>query len=117
MSWGKDSAHITVSALFDDFNGDGKVNLFVANDSYPNYLYRNLGDGTFKEDALASGVAFNADGASTNMGVAIGDYDNDRESDLLATTFSEITFHSFTKDSGFYEDISSSVGRELPLPC
>jgi hypothetical protein len=110
------AAYYGFSAVFDDFNGDGKVDLFVANDSCPNYLYRNLGEGTFKEDALASGVAFNADGLpQTNMGVAIGDYDNDGKIDLLTTTFSEDYFPLFhQKTPGFYEDISSSVGLRTP---
>ena len=106
------AAYYGFSAVFDDFNGDGKLDIFVANDSCPNYLYRNLGDGTFKEVALDSGVAFNADGrAQTNMGVAVGDYDNDGKIDLLTTTFSEDYFPLFhQKTPGFYEDISSSVG-------
>ncbi len=107
------------SAVFDDFNGDGKLDIFVANDSCPNYLYRNLGDGTFKEDALDSGVALNADGrAQTNMGVAVGDYDNDGKIDLLVTTFSEDYFPLFhQKTPGFYEDISLSAGlRIITLP-
>ena len=113
------AAYYGFSAVFDDFNGDGKLDIFVANDSCPNYLYRNQGDGTFKEDALDSGVALNADGrAQTNMGVGVGDYDNDGKIDLLVTTFSEDYFPLFhQKTPGFYEDISLSAGlRIITLP-
>jgi hypothetical protein len=114
------AAYYGFSAVFDDFNGDGKIDLFVANDSCPNYLYRNLGDGTFQEVGLTSGVAFKADGLpQANMGVAVGDYDNDGKIDLLTTTFSEDYFPLFHQTtSGFYEEISSAVGLQtvtLPL--
>ena len=61
-------------------------------------------------------MAFNADGLpQTNMGVAVGDYDNDGKIDLLTTTFSEDYFPLFhQKTPGFYEDISSSVGLRTP---
>jgi len=113
------SAFYGFSAVFDDFDGDGKVDLFVANDTCPNYLYQNLGNGTFKEVALVRGVAFNVDGrVQANMGVAIGDYDNDGKTDILTTTFSEDYFPLFyQKTPGFYEDVSLSVGlRAATLP-
>jgi hypothetical protein len=100
------------SVVFEDFNGDGKPDIFVANDSGANYLYLNGGNGTFRESALSSGVAFNADGQpQANMGVAVGDYDNDGDLDLLTTTFSEDYFPLFQQTSpGFYEDVSSASG-------
>jgi enediyne biosynthesis protein E4 len=106
------SAFHGLAAVFEDFNGDGKVDLFVANDSDPNYLYLNLGNGTFKESAVLSGVAFNVDGTvQANMGVAVGDYDNDGRMDLLTTTFEDAHFPFFAQDaSGFFEDISGRVG-------
>ncbi len=104
------------TAVFDDFNGDGKIDLFVANDSGPNYLYLNRGNGRFQESALSSGVAFNGDGKTqANMGVAVGDYDNDGKLDLLATTFSEDYFPLFRQQSpGLFEDVSNRVGLALP---
>ncbi len=100
------------SVLFDDFNQDGKIDIFVANDSDPNYLYLNQGDGTFQEAALPSGVAFSGDGrAQSNMGVAAGDFNNDGLLDLLTTTFSEDYFPFFQQRSpGFFEDSSAPVG-------
>ncbi|MEO8127959.1 MAG: CRTAC1 family protein, partial [Bryobacteraceae bacterium] len=104
------------TAVFDDFNGDGKIDLFVANDSGPNYFYRNLGNGKFRESALSAGVAFNADGKTqANMGVAVGDYDNDGKLDFLTTTFSEDYFPLFRQQAaGIFEDVSNRVGLELP---
>ena len=66
-----------LGALFADVNGDGKPDLLVANDSTPNYLYINKGDGTFEDDSYASGYALNEDGREiANMGIAAGDYEN-----------------------------------------
>ncbi len=98
--------------VFHDFNGDGKPDIFVANDSDPNYLYLNRGDGTFEEAGLISGVALSADGKSqSNMGVAVGDYDNDGLIDLLTTTFSEDYFPLFRQaQRGFYQDVSARAG-------
>ena len=100
------------SVVFEDFNQDGKPDIFVANDSGANYLYLNAGDGTFRESALSSGVAFNANGQSqANMGAAIGDYDNDGHIDLLTTTFSEDYFPLFQQTApGFFEEVSAAAG-------
>src|SRR5437660_19613 len=57
-----------------DFNGDGLVDIYVANDTAANRLWLNQGDGTFKESGLETGVAYSADGlAKAGMGVALGD--------------------------------------------
>jgi len=100
------------TVVFDDFNGDGKLDIFVANDSDPNYLYLNQGNGVFKEAGLASGVAVNGDGqAQSNMGVAVGDFDNNGLLDLLTTTFSEDYFPLFRQESpGIYEDATAAAG-------
>lgn len=100
------------TVVFDDFNGDGRPDIFVANDSSPNYLYVNTGKGTFTEDGLASGLAFNGDGKSqANMGVAVGDVNNDGLLDVLTTTFSEDYFPLFEQTRvGEYEDVSARVG-------
>ena len=100
------------AVLFEDLNGDGKPDLFVANDSCPNYLYLNTGNGTFKEAGLTSGVAMNGDGRTqANMGIASGDFDNDGDPDLLTTTFSEDYFPLFEQQKpGLYEDVTFRVG-------
>ena len=106
------------TAVFEDFDQDGKLDLFVANDSGRNFLYLNQG-GTFREDALASGVAYNAHGKQqADMGVALGDYDSDGDLDLLTTTFSEDYFPLFEQQApGLFEDVSYGVGlRNATMP-
>jgi hypothetical protein len=95
-----------------DFNGDGRIDIFVANDSDPNYLFLNQGDGTFKEEALDRGVAFNADGRTqSNMGVAVGEYGKSGHLDVLTTTFNKDYFPLFRQSkSGIYEDVASAAG-------
>ena len=76
--------------VFADVNNDGKVDLAVADDSTPNYLYINKGNGTFEDDSYASGFALNGDGRETaGMGLAVGDYRNNGLLDLLVTDFSD----------------------------
>jgi enediyne biosynthesis protein E4 len=100
------------TVVMGDFNQDGKSDIFVANDSVPNYLYLNTGKGAFDEAGLVSGVAYNADGkAQANMGAAIADVDNDGDLDILTTTFSEDYFPLFEqKSAGLYEDVSARAG-------
>jgi hypothetical protein len=79
-----------LAAVFVDINNDGRPDLLVANDSTPNYLYLNKGDGTFEDISYASGYALNKDGRETaSMGIAIGDYRNNGLLDLYHTTFSD----------------------------
>src|SRR5580698_9063507 len=78
------------SSTFVDVNNDGKVDLIVANDSMPNYLYINKGDGTFQDASFYSGFALNQDARETaSMGLGVGDYLNNGRVDLYTTTFSD----------------------------
>ena len=87
-----------IGVAFFDFDDDGRLDLFVANDSSPNYLYRNKGDGTFQDVSFASGAAFNEAGQEqAHMGVAVGDYDRDGRDDLHVTNFendANILYHN-----------------------
>jgi hypothetical protein len=84
------SGYYGLSSVFVDVDGDGKPDLLVANDSTPNYLYLNKGDGTFEDVSYASGYALNKDGRETaSMGIAIGDYRNNGLLDIFNTTFSD----------------------------
>src|SRR6202034_2167141 len=67
-----------------------KMDLIGANDSTPNYLYINKGNGTVEDDSYLSGFALNADGReAANMGLAAGDYENNGHMDVVSTTFSD----------------------------
>ena len=95
-----------------DFDDDGRPDLYVANDSDPNYLYRNEGNGRFKEIGVTSFSAFDANGlAQASMGVALGDVDGDGIPDLFVTNFSE-DFATLYKGLGhaFFEDASKTTG-------
>jgi hypothetical protein len=79
-----------LASLFVDLNDDGRPELLVADDSTPNYLYRNKGDGTFEDLSFESGYAVNHDGRETaTMGIAVGDDRNNGRLDILSTDFSD----------------------------
>jgi hypothetical protein len=94
-----------------DFDNDGWHDIFVANDSMPNYLWHNKGNGTFEEIALEAGCALSADGrAQSNMGIAVGDYDNDGWLDLFVTHFSEDYNTLYHNNHGRFEDVTYEAG-------
>src|SRR5688572_18982619 len=73
-----------------DFDEDGRIDIFVANDSTPNFHYRNNGDGTFKEIGFTAGTAVNENGSEQGcMGVTAADYDHDGRMDLFVTNFAD----------------------------
>lgn len=79
-----------LASLFVDVNNDGKPDLLVADDSTPNYLYLNKGDGTFEDASFASGYALNESGRETaSMGIASGDLLHNGLIDVFNTTFSD----------------------------
>src|SRR6266852_200296 len=78
------------SSVFVDVDDDGWVDLAVANDSVPKYLYRNRHDGTFEDISYLSGFALNDDGREqAAMGIAVGDYNRDGRVDFYITNFSD----------------------------
>lgn len=81
---------------FADYDQDGWTDVAVANDSHPQFLFRNLGDGTFSEEAMVAGTAFDDHGAEfAGMGVLFRDLDGDGLPDLLVTTLSQERYALF----------------------
>jgi hypothetical protein len=99
-----------------DYDDDGFVDLFVANDSNPNFLYHNLGNGRFESAGLAAGVAVNGDArVQAGMGVDAGDYDGDFRTDLVLTTFAQDRYTLYHNIDGHqFEDASTSAGIAAP---
>jgi enediyne biosynthesis protein E4 len=100
------------TAVTGDFDEDGKLDIFVADDSDPNRLFINKGNCTFQEAALDRGLAFNADGrAQSNMGIAVGEYGSSGRLDLLTTTFNKDYFPLFRQGKmGDFEEIAATTG-------
>jgi hypothetical protein len=95
-----------------DFDGDGWPDIFIANDGAANHLWINQKNGTFKEQAVQRGVAFNGmSKAQAGMGIALGDVDGDGHPDLFVTHLTEET-HTLWKQSprGLYQDQTARAG-------
>ncbi|MCY3932862.1 MAG: CRTAC1 family protein [Acidobacteria bacterium] len=94
-----------------DFDGDGLSDLYVANDQAANHLWLNRGDGTFREDALARGAAFNELGQpEAGMGIAVADPDGDGDLDLFLTHLSGETNTFYRNDGGgFFHDVTDEA--------
>ncbi len=108
-----------LGVICSDFDEDGFVDIFVANDSTPNFLYHNNGDGRFKEIAFISGTAVNESGSEQGcMGVTLGDYDHDGRLDLFITNFDDeynTLYHNDGHNS--FTDVSYAAKvAEVSLP-
>ncbi len=113
----QDKAHYYgLASLFIDVNGDGKPDLLVADDSTPNYLYLNKGDGTFEDASFASGYALNESGRETaSMGIAAGDMQHNGRIDVYNTTFSDDYKPLYQNDGeGNFTDVSYQLGIAEP---
>ena len=112
-------AYYGLTAVFADVNNDGKVDLMVANDSTPNYLYLNKGNGTFEDISYVSGYALNENGRETaSMGIAVGDYRNNGLLDLYNTVFSDDYNPLYRNDGDAnFTDVSYRLGMaEVTIP-
>lgn len=82
--------YMGLGVVMADFDRDGRLDIYVANDSTPSALYHNNGDGTFTDIAPQAGVAYSAEGQEqAGMGTDVGDYDNDGWPDLIKGNFSD----------------------------
>jgi hypothetical protein len=99
-----------------DYNGDGWLDLYVANDATPNQLWINQRDGTFADEGLLSGAALNAAGnPEGSMGIASGDFDLDGDEDLFVTNIIGETFAFYVSDGrGNFDDGRVRVGVAAP---
>jgi hypothetical protein len=90
-----------MGVAFHDYDGDGFTDIFVANDLMEQFLFRNRGNGTFEEHALAAGVALSDDGkAYSGMGAAFADYDNDGLPDIVVTNLALEKWALYRNDGG-----------------
>jgi len=97
---------------FADYDADGFVDVYVANDSVQSQLFHNLGDGRFEEVGLLAGVGFNEDGKTfAGMGVDFADYDNDGRPDLVVTDLSNERYRLFRQSGdGSFQDLTHVSG-------
>jgi hypothetical protein len=99
-----------------DFNRDGLPDLYIANDLYANRMWINRGNGTFADEAVARGAAYNGKGdAQASMGMALGDVNGDGALDLLSTHFAEETGTFYLNDGGgYFTDATDAAGITGP---
>jgi hypothetical protein len=105
-----------LGVVWADFNNTGRQDIYVANDSTPNYLYKNLGNGTFKEIGFDSGTAFSDDGSEqASMGVAVGDYLHTGRPSLFVTNFENENDDLYRNDGDWnFTETSWAAGVASP---
>ena len=110
------NAFYGLASAFVDLNDDGKVDLLVANDSTPNYLYLNKGYGVFEDASYISGYALNQEGRETaSMGIAIGDYQNSGRLSVANSDFSDDYDVLYRNDGDAnFTDVSYQAGIAAP---
>jgi len=94
-----------------DYDDDGWIDLYVANDTHANYLYRNRADGTFEDVALLAGVALDENGGTQGgMGVAVGDFAGDGLFSLFVTNFADEYSDLYKNEGAYFTDVSFASG-------
>lgn len=100
-----------MGVAFADYDGDGLTDVFVSNDTYPNFLLHNNGDGTFKDVALEAGVAYTSNGSSVaGMGAEFRDLNNDGLPDIFHTPMFGNTFPLYRNSKNQFDDITEVSG-------
>jgi hypothetical protein len=109
---GKVTGHYALGVLVGDFNNDGRPDVYVACDQTPSLLFINQGDGTFSEEAVLRGVAFDENGrALSGMGLAAADYDGDGLIDIFRTNFSDEHETLYrNRGDGQFDDVTLAAG-------
>ena len=105
-----------MGVAFGDYNNDGRLDVFVANDSVPNFLFENMGNGKFREVALEAGVAYAFHGnAVAGMGADFRDFDDDGREDIVvdAMYFDEFPLYRNIGPPHFFSDVTVSSGLAL----
>ena len=103
-----------LGAVWLDADADGWLDLFVVNDTEPNYLYMNRKDGTFEDMGHLMGVAVSEDGKPQgSMGIAVGDYLNEGRFSLFVTNFAEEYNALYRNAGGYFTDVSFRSGAAL----
>lgn len=104
----------SLGVAFNDYDGDGYADIFVANDGMEQFLFHNNGNGTFSERALEAGVALSDDGKPfAGMGVDFRDYDNDALPDIIVTNLAKqvyAVYHNDGKGLFSYRSLESGLG-------
>jgi len=106
-----------LTTIWADFDNSGRPDIYVANDSTPNFLYKNEGNGKFSELGLESGTAVSADGSEQgSMGIAVGDYNHTGLPSLHVTNFAD-EYNTLYENRGKYDfrDISYEAGVALSV--
>ncbi len=105
-----------LGVLWADFNNTGRPDIYVANDSTPKFLYKNLGGGKFKEIGLESGTAVSDDGSEqASMGLAIGDYNHTGRPSVYVTNFSDENADLYSNEGDWnFKEVSFQSGTALP---
>ena len=103
-----------LGVAINDFDRDGWPDIFVANDSFPQQLFHNLGNGKFEEVALVLGLAYDEDGRTfAGMGADFADYDNDGWPDIFVNALGSQRYALFHNDRGKFEYVSGPAGIGL----
>jgi enediyne biosynthesis protein E4 len=105
-----------LGVLWADFNNTGRPDIYIANDSTPKYLYKNEGNGKFKDIGLESGTAVSDDGSEqASMGIAIGDYNHTGRPSLYVTNFSDENDLLYRNEGNWnFTEVSYAAGVALP---
>lgn len=106
------SEYYGLGVVWVDFNNTGHQDIYVANDSTPNYLYKNLGNGKFQDIGLESGTALSDDGSEqASMGIAVGDYNHTGRPSMHVTDFENENDDLYRNDGGWnFTEVSYPSG-------